>query len=67
MNQGEQWFRIWQRQRLAIADFADQAPLAERLHTFVKEWNEPAHPFNWTRKSVAKIMAKCEIPARLAA
>ena len=67
MNQVEQWFSILQRKRLAIVDFADKAHLAERLHTFVKEWNEHAHPFNWTRKSVAKIMAKCEIPTRLAA
>ena len=61
MNQVEQWFSILQRKRLAIADFADKAHLAERLHAFVKEWNEHAHPFNWTRKSVTKIMAKCEL------
>src|SRR4029079_9802395 len=67
MNQVEQWFSILQRKRLAIADFADKAHLAERLHTFVNEGNEHAHPFNWTRKSVTKIMAKCEIPARLVA
>jgi transposase len=67
MNQVEQWFSILQRKRLAIADFADKAHLAERLHTVVKEWNEHAHPFHWTRKSVTKIMAKCEIPATLAA
>ena len=72
MNQVEQWFSILQRKRLGIADFADKAHLAERLHAFVKEWNEQAHPFNWTRKSVTKIMAKCEIaksenPAAIAA
>jgi hypothetical protein len=67
MNQVEQWFSILQRKRLAIADFADKAALAERLQAFVKEWNEHAHPFNWTKKSVSKIMAKCEIPAALAA
>ena len=61
MNQVEQWFSILQRKRLAIADFANKAHLAERLHAFVKEWNEHAHPFNWTRKSVTKIMAKCEL------
>jgi transposase len=61
MNQVEQWFSILQRKRLAIADFADKAHLAERLHAFVEEWNEQAHPFNWTRKSVTKIMAKCEL------
>jgi transposase len=61
MNQVEQWFSILQRKRLAIADFADKAHLAERLHASVKEWNEYAHPFQWTKKSVAKTMAKCEI------
>ena len=64
MNQVEQWFSILQRKRLAIADFADKAHLAERLHAFVKEWNEYAHPFHWTKKSVTKIMAKCEIAKR---
>lgn len=67
MNQVEQWFSILQRKRLAIADFADKAHLAERLHAFVMEWNEHAHPFNWTKKSVTKIMAKFENPAALAA
>jgi hypothetical protein len=62
MNQVEQWFSILQRKRLVIADFADKSALAERLHAFVKEWNGHAHPFKWTTKSVAKIMAKCEIP-----
>lgn len=61
MNQVEQWFSILQRKRLAIADFKDKAHLAERLHAFVQEWNEHAHPFAWTRKSVAKIIAKCEV------
>jgi transposase len=64
MNQVEQWFSILQRKRLAIADFADKAHLAERLHAFVAEWNEYAHPFHWTKRSVAKIMAKCEITKR---
>jgi transposase len=60
MNQVEQWFSILQRKRLAIADFADKAALAERLQAFIREWNEVAHPFNWSRKSVAKVMAKCQ-------
>src|SRR6516162_6649229 len=67
MNQVEQWFSILQRKRLAFPDFADKAHLAERLHSFVAEWNEHAHPFNWTKKSVAKIMAKCEPQLRTAA
>lgn len=62
MNQVEQWFSILQRKRLAIADFADKAELAERLQAYIKEWNEVAHPFKWSTKSVSKIMAKCGQP-----
>ena len=62
MNQIEQWFSILQRKRLAIADFADKAELAERLQAYIKEWNEVAHPFKWSTKSVTKIMAKCGQP-----
>jgi transposase len=60
MNQAEQWFSILQRKRLRIADFADKAALAARLAAFIDEWNRVAHPFNWSTKSVAKIMAKCQ-------
>jgi transposase len=63
MNQVEQWFSILQRKRLTIADFADKAELAERLRAFIAQWNEIAHPFKWSTKSVTKIMAKCQIPA----
>jgi transposase len=59
MNQVEQWFSILQRKRLRAADFADLAHLAERLLAFVSEWNQHAHPFNWSTKSVAKVMAQC--------
>jgi transposase len=61
MNQVEQWFGILKRKRLRIADFADKEQLAERLMAFISEWNEIAHPFHWTSKSVAKVMAKCRI------
>jgi len=67
MNQGEQWFSILQRKRLRIADFADQKHLAERLMAFVAAWNEHAHPFRWSTKSVAKVMAKCAHPVATAA
>jgi transposase len=60
MNQVEQWFSILQRKRLVIADFANKAELAERLQAFLREWNQVAHPFKWSTKSVAKIMSKCE-------
>jgi transposase len=61
MNQVEQWLSILRRKRLRIADFASKEHLAERLMAFIREWNEIAHPFNWTSKSVAKVMAKCQI------
>jgi hypothetical protein len=67
MNQVEQWFSILQRQRLRIADFADQKHLAQRLMAFVAEWNVHAHPFQWSTQSVAKVMAKCESPVAKAA
>ena len=67
MNQVEQWFSILQRKRLRIADFADVAHLAERLHTFVAQWNQHAHPFKWSSKSVTKVMAACEQPLQEAA
>jgi transposase len=65
MNQVEQWFSILQRKRLKIADFASKEELREKLYTFIAEWNQKAHPFNWTSKSVAKIMAYSE--SRMAA
>jgi hypothetical protein len=67
MNQVEQWFSILQRKRLQIADFADKKPLAQRLMAFVAAWNEYAHPFQWSTKSGAKVMAKCESPMHKAA
>src|SRR5207253_3446134 len=60
MNQVEQWFSILQRKRLAIVDFANKADLADKVHQFIAQWNEKAHPFNWSSKSIAKVMAKCE-------
>lgn len=62
LNQIEQWFSILSRKRFTIADFASVEHLVERLETFIREWNERAHPFNWKSKSAAKVMAKCESP-----
>jgi transposase len=67
MNQVEQWFSLLQRKRLRIADFQDIQHLADRLLAFVEEWNQRAHPFNWSTKSVAKVMAKCEHRLAMAA
>jgi transposase len=56
-NQVEQWFSILQRKRLRIVDFAAKADLRAKLIQCIAEWNEVAHPVNWTTKSVAKVMA----------
>jgi transposase len=65
MNQVEQWFSILQRKRFRIADFESKADLQTKVEQFIREWNQMAEPFNWTRKSVAKIMA--DAPAKAAA
>ena len=57
MNQVEQWFSILQRKRLRIADFESKEHLHAKLGQFIHEWNQHAHPFNWSTKSVAKVMA----------
>lgn len=44
---------------LPLLMHADKKALAQRLQAFIAEWNAQAHPFNWTSKSVAKVMAKC--------
>jgi transposase len=65
MNQVEQWFSILQRKRFRIADFASVDDLHAKVVQFIDEWNQRAHPFNWTTKSVAKVMAKA--PQEMAA
>jgi len=57
LNQVEQWFSILQRKRLRIADFASKDDLRRKLDQFIAQWNQHAHPFNWTTQSVAKVMA----------
>jgi transposase len=64
MNQVEQWFSIFQRKRLRIADFESKEHLRAKIGQFICEWNQHAHPFNWSTKSVAKVMA--EAPAMAA-
>jgi len=44
-----------------IADFAGEEESAERRMAFIREWNEIVHPFDWTSKSVAKVMAECQV------
>ena len=57
LNQVEQWFSILQQKRFRVVDFESKEHLQEKLRQFINEWNASAHPFNWTTKSVAKLMA----------
>jgi len=57
MNQVEQWFSILQRKRLRVADFESLDDLRAKIDLFIAQWNQRAHPFNWSKKSVAKVMA----------
>jgi hypothetical protein len=46
-----------QRKRLRIVDFTSKDHLRAKLEQFICEWHQQAHPFNWSMKSVAKVMA----------
>ena len=65
MNQVEQWESHLQRKRLRISDFSDLDHLAQRIMAFVSEWHAQAHPFNWSSKSAARVMAKSGAQASL--
>lgn len=67
MNQVEQWFSILQRKRLSAPNFADLEALEERVLAFISEWNATAHPFAWTAKSFARILAKTDAAISTAA
>ena len=60
MNQVEQWFGILQRKRFGIADFASKNDLRDKVLQFIAQWNRYAQPFNWTRRSFDKVLAKAE-------
>jgi hypothetical protein len=60
MNQVEQWFSILQRKRLRAPNFVDLADLEAKILAFIDEWNEIAHPFNWTAKSFEKALNRID-------
>jgi hypothetical protein len=62
MNQVEQWFSILQRKRLRAPNFVDLADLEAKILAFIDEWNEIAHPFNWTAKSFDKALSGVDSP-----
>ena len=67
MNQVEQWFSILQRKRLVAPNFQDLADLEAKIMAFIAQWNQVAHPFNWTRASFDKVLAKVEAAIKQAA
>lgn len=67
MNQVEQWFGVLQRKRLSIANFDSKQDLENKLMQYIAEYNPRAHPYNWSTKSAAKVMAKVASTHRSAA
>ncbi len=67
MNQVEQWFSIIRRKRFAVVNFADLDDLDAKIGAFIMEWNDIAHPFDWTPASFDKVLAKVEQNIRAAA
>jgi DDE superfamily endonuclease len=67
MNQVEQWFSILQRKRLVAPNFQDLADLEAKIVAFIAQWNQRAHPFNWTRTSFDKVLAKVDVAIKEAA
>jgi transposase len=67
MNQVEQWFSILQRKRLVAPNFADLVDLEAKILAFIAEWNQAAHPFNWTAASFDKVLAKVDAALKAAA
>jgi len=57
MNQVEQWFGVLQRKRFKITDFPSLEDMEKKVIEFIEQYNKEAHPFNWTTKSVTKVMA----------
>jgi hypothetical protein len=56
-NHVAQWFSILPRQRLRSVDVESKAHLRAKIEHFIQEGNQHAHPFTWSTKSVAKVMA----------
>src|SRR5262249_49659461 len=60
MNQVEQWFGILHCKQLRIANFKDVHDLEAKIMLLIEQWNETAHPFEWTKQSFTKILAKVD-------
>lgn len=57
MNQVELWFSILTRQAVRRASFSSVGLLIQRIHAFIRSWNEDAIPFTWV-KTAEQILVK---------
>jgi transposase len=57
LNQIEQWFSVVQRTRRRIVAFESKDHLRVKIEQFIQEWHQYAHPFTWSTKSAAQVMA----------
>jgi hypothetical protein len=57
MTHVEPWCSMVQRKRLRSVDVDSKDHLREKIEQFIQEWNQHAHPFNWSTQSDAKVMA----------
>jgi hypothetical protein len=58
MNPVEQWCSILQRNRWRSVDFDSNDHLRVKREQCIREGNPQAHPFTWSTKAVAKVMAE---------
>lgn len=57
MNLVELWFSILTRQGVRRESFSSVGLLIQRLHAFIRSWNDEARPFKWV-KTAEEILAK---------
>ena len=67
LNQIEQWFGTLQRKRLKVPDFSSLKDLETKILSFIKEYNQYAYPYKWTKHSGKKILAKRGCSLKMAA
>jgi hypothetical protein len=60
MNPVAPWFSIRRRKRLRRADVAHLADRAATIAPFIDQWNDIAHPLQWTMASFETVLATAE-------
>ncbi len=61
MNLVEVWFGLVERRAVRRGVFKSVPDLNAKLRTYIEGWNEPAHPFVWT-KTAEEILKKANRP-----